>query len=112
LLVGEVEKDDPLQTIFDAVETTGRGLTVTTNVNGFPVQAALLGITVNRAVPPESTPAYDNFPAMDVSPDGLIFCAPKVKKTSDDKLGELHVYVVPKGTGFGVVLKFSPLQIL
>ena len=56
LLVGEVENCAPLQAILDAVDTTGKGLTVSTRLKGLPMQFPLLGTTVKVALPPAFTP--------------------------------------------------------
>ena len=47
---------------------------------------------------------------MAVSPTILIFLSPVFKKSPVASVGELQVYVVPCGTGFGVEMKLSLLQ--
>ena len=110
LLVGEVENCAPLQAILEAVDTTGKGLTVTTKLNGLPIQLPLLGTMVNVAFAPVLTPVKFKFPVMAVSPKRLIFLSPSFKTRPVASVGELQVYVVPCGTGLGVEMKLSLLQ--
>jgi hypothetical protein len=91
LLVGEVENCAPLQAILDAVDTTGKGLTVTTKLNGLPIQLPLLGTTVNVAFAPVVTPVKLRFPVMEVSPTIFMFLSPVFKKSPVASVGELQV---------------------
>jgi hypothetical protein len=95
LLVGEVENCAPLQAILDAVDTTGKGLTVTTKLNGLPIQLPLLGTMLNVAVAPVLIPVKFKFPVMAVSPKRLMFLSPSFKIRPVASVGELQVYVVP-----------------
>ena len=110
LLVGEVENCAPLHTILDAVDTTGKGLTVTTKLKGLPIQLPLLGTMLNDAVAPVLTPEKLKFPMMAVSPKRLLFDSPSFKTSPVASVGELQVYVVPCGTGLGVEMNLSLLQ--
>ena len=111
LLVGEVENCAPLQAILEAVDTTGKGLTVTTKLNGLPIQLPLLGTMVNVAFAPVLTPVKFKFPVMAVSPKRLIFLSPSFKTRPVASVGELQGYVVPCGTGLGVEMKLLLLQV-
>ena len=111
LLVGEVENCAPLQAILEAVDTTGKGLAVTTKLNGLPIQLPLLGTMVNVAFAPVLTPVKFKFPVMAVSPKRLIFLSPSFKTRPVASVGELQVYVVPCGTGLGVEMKLLLLQV-